>query len=161
MQLLNTSDLSRSFVNASRKETSTLPLPDLDAVDWESIDFLGWTDPKNPSRAFVVVPVDGTPRGVILKAVPSKVPTSMCAWCEDIKNTSDVKMFSAKRSGAAGRQGNTVGTLLHADFSCSEHVRRPPSSLEGTDVDHEAFAARRIDNLRDHIEGFVQAVMRT
>jgi hypothetical protein len=65
----------------------------------------------------------------------------------------DVVFFAARRAGKAGRAGNTVGTLLCANFECSRNVRRldPPAYLG-----HDAAAARdrRIEGLRAHVDSF-------
>ena len=58
-----------SFVNASRKETSDVTLPaDLETLDWDALDFLGWRDPKTVRRAYAVVPtLEGTLVGILFR----------------------------------------------------------------------------------------------
>ncbi|XGX79365.1 hypothetical protein LQK93_02168 [Terrabacter sp. BE26] len=71
--------------------------------------------------------------------------------------TADVALFTARRGGAAGREGNSLGTLVHTDFSCSTHVRRLPSSLEGG-LDPVALVARRVGELRARASAFARRV---
>ncbi|GAB3049787.1 FBP domain-containing protein [Sediminivirga luteola] len=158
MDALTNATLAKSFVNASRRDVTRMTLPfDLDTLDWDRLEYLGWTDPKTPQRAYAVVPVDGTPGGILLRAVPSTRNQAMCNWCEDITDVADVRMFSARRAGASGRQGNSVATLLHADFRCPALVRRLPTAVEGGDP--EAFIGRRVENLRARAEAFARKVM--
>ena len=145
-----------SFVNASRRETSDLTLPaDFATLDWDALDFLGWRDPKSPRRASVVVPtLEGDLIGVLLRqAEASPRSRAQCSWCQDVRLPNDVVFYSAKRSGPAGRNGNTVGTLVCQDFQCSANVRKtPPLAYEGFDVD--AARLRRIEDLQLRAAGF-------
>jgi uncharacterized ferredoxin-like protein len=158
MLALNEKTIRASFVNASRKELSDLSLPDLDAQDWESLDFLGWRDARNARRAYIVVPLESGPTGVILKqAEASPRSRAQCSWCQDVRLPNDVVLFGAKRSGAAGRNGDTVGTLICSAFQCSANVRKlPPVAYLGFDVN----AARdgRIAVLRERATTFAAGI---
>lgn len=164
MRPLTLAQIRASLVNTSRREaTQATPPGDLGAVDWESLDLFGWADPRSPQRGFVVIPVDHPKAkdgvvGIMLRAVPAARRQAMCALCEDITEVSDVSMFSAKLAGAAGRNGDTLGTLIHADFSCSRHARRFPSRLEGQE-DPQAFIVARTSRLREHAEHFALRVL--
>ncbi|WP_394159976.1 FBP domain-containing protein [Galactobacter valiniphilus] len=159
MQELSLAQLRAAFVNTSRREASqATPEQDLSALDWEQLSLLGWRDAHNPQRAFVVIPVEERHVGIMLTAVPSPPRKAMCALCEDITEVSDVKMFIAKAAGAAGRKGDTLGTLIHADFKCSKYARRFPSRLEGQD-NPEAFIAARVERLRENAERFALRVL--
>lgn len=159
MNALTPADIARCFVNASRREAAAVAPPtDLDALPWDDLDLLGWRDRKLPERSYVVVPVDDEPRGIILRATPGGRNQAMCGWCEDIVATAGVRMFSARLAGPAGRRGDTVGTLLHADFSCSTVARRAPSAIEGAQ-DAALFTGRRVEGLRTRSQGFARKVL--
>jgi len=149
-----------SFVNASRKETSDLTLPtDLDTIDWDQLDYLGWRDPKIGRRAYAVVPtLEGDLIGILFRqAEASPRSRAQCSWCQDVKLPNDVVFYSAKRSGPAGRNGNTVGTLVCQDFQCSRNVRKtPPLAYEGFDV--EAARLQRIEDLQLRAAAFAAEV---
>lgn len=51
MRALTAPEIHASFVNSTRREAAQAVLPDLSALDWDRLDYLGWTDPKNPRRA--------------------------------------------------------------------------------------------------------------
>ncbi|NIJ05454.1 FBP domain-containing protein [Frigoribacterium faeni] len=157
---LTASALRASFVNASRKELGDLPLPpDLDVLAWDSLEFLGWRDPKLPRRAYVVVPVDGEPVGVVLRqAEATPRARAQCSLCQDVTLPAPVAFLSAKRAGAAGRNGDTVGTLVCAAFQCSVNAHRPPPpAYLGFDV--AAAVEQRVLSLRERAAGFARTVL--
>jgi len=163
---LTEKQLRTSFVNASRREANDATLPDLSALDWDRLDYLGWHDRRAPLSAYVVVELDDGPVGVLLRAAdPPKVRRrTICAWCEDVVVTDDVSMYVARRAGASGKRGNTIGTLICTDFTCSRNVRRPPTRTEaGSDAEalREQIVARRIAGLRERSVRFVEEIRRT
>lgn len=169
MNPLSEKDIGASFVNASKREVAQANLPDLAGIDWESQDYLGWRDTKRP-LGYAVVEVDGTPRGIILRAAPPSTALAgrrrraICAWCEDPLETEDVTMQVAKRAGAAGRKGDTIGTLICTDYTCSANVRRKPTFAEvgsKDPADRDAFVARRVEGLRQRSSAFVRQVLST
>jgi hypothetical protein len=151
--------LRASFVNASRRELADMTVPDLAAVPWDDRTFLGWRDAKTPRRAYVVVPtLDDTLVGIVLKqAEAAPRSRAQCSWCQDVQLPNDVVFWSAKRSGPAGRKGDTVGTLVCRDFECSRNVRTtPPPAYEGYDVD--AARLRRMEDLQLRAASFAAEV---
>ncbi|WP_084076702.1 FBP domain-containing protein [Demequina sp. NBRC 110057] len=136
---LTDKSLRASFINASRKEVSDLALPaDFDTLDWDRLDFLGWRDPKLARRAYAVVPtLEGDLIGILFRH-PGSMPRTraQCSWCNDASLPNDVVLYNAKRSGKAGKNGNTLGSLICEDFQCSANARRPPKTwYEGFDVE--------------------------
>ncbi|HET7415980.1 MAG TPA: FBP domain-containing protein [Arthrobacter sp.] len=157
MEIINEKSIRASFVNASRREAAQLPIPkDLHKTDWENTDFLAWTDPRNGQRSYAVVPIADRVVGMVLTTAQTGSKQAMCSWCEDIIETSDVKMFSAKLAGAAGRKGNTVGTMIHDGFGCPRFARRMPTPQEGGDP--EQFVATRVAKLRTNAGSFARRV---
>jgi hypothetical protein len=159
---LNDTTIRDSFVNASRKELSDLTLPaDFSEIDWQKVDYFGWNDPKRPRRAYVVVPVGEVAVGVLLRRADAKSASrAQCSWCQDVQLPNDVVFFSARRAGAAGRNGDTVGTLVCAEFECSRNVRKRPSvAYIGFDVD--AAREHRIESLRQRAAAFAADIRAT
>ncbi|MEV8215421.1 FBP domain-containing protein [Leifsonia sp. NPDC077715] len=156
---LTENQIRSSFVNASQRERKEATLPDLAQLRFDDLDYLGWRDRKQPALGYVVAVVDGEPVGVLLRLADGRVRSRpQCSWCEDVHLPNDVVFFIAKRAGKAGRNGNTLGTLVCADFQCSANVRkRPPTAYVGFDV--EAARQQRIDALREHVDAFVRRVM--
>jgi len=159
MRPIDPARLRACFVNVSKREREAIPLPDLDAVDWEALDYLGWRDRKSPALGFVVIELDDQLVGVALRQAEAPTRTRpQCVWCEDVQLPNEVVFFSAKRAGAAGRKGDTVGTLACSGFECSANVRkRPTLAYVGFDLDAER--RRRIDVLGENVRGFARKVL--
>ena len=162
MEPLNESIIRKSFVNATRSEVAAMNLPaGLEDLEWENLDQLGWRDSKMPQRAYLVLPVDGKTVGVLLRAPELSAPKNrrvMCALCQDVFSEEEVFLYVARRAGQRGRDGNTVGTLIHADFTCSANVRAavPPTPIH---PDPELVTEERIRGLRERSSQFVRNVM--
>ena len=159
MRPLDDAQIRASFINASRRERKSLGLPaDLAELAWDRLDFLGWRDPKFPQIGYVVAELDGELVGLLLRQGESRARSRpQCSWCADVLLPNDVVLYTTKRAGDAGRRGDTVGTLICENFECPQNVRRlPPSAYLG--FDREAARDRRIESLREHVEGFVRDV---
>lgn len=162
MDPLNEKQIRTSFVNCSRREAAQVTLPaDLAELRWDRLDYLGWVDRRAPLRAYVVLTVDDTLVGVTLRSpeVTGSRRRAVCAWCEDVYATNDASMYVARRAGAAGRKGDTLGTLICTDFLCSRNVRRLPTIVEAGQ-DPQGFVRRRIEGLRERSVRFTREVLR-
>ena len=151
-----------SFVNASKGDAKRATLPDLDALDFERLDYLGWQDAKRPRLHYVSLELDGQVATLMLRGAEN-APTKkmLCAWCEDIVDGVHAASFVAPLGGASGRRGNSVGTSICADFRCSRNVRRAPSSFELRTEDPALLAyhqEQKIAGLRERSAAFVRAV---
>ncbi|MFF1878823.1 FBP domain-containing protein [Leifsonia sp. NPDC058230] len=162
MDILSQEEIRDAFVNCSRSEAAELPMPPgLHEVDWSRREYLGWRDPRTAQRGFIVIPTENGPVGIVLRASDASMRSnapSMCGWCQDVQLTHDVYLYVAKRAGQAGRNGDTVGTMLCGGFECCENVRRPPSpSIVGFDA--EAVVADRIAGLAERARRFAATVV--
>ncbi|APH45906.1 translation elongation factor [Microbacterium sp. 1.5R] len=159
MRPIDERTLRASFINASRKEVSDLTLPAGFAdLDVERLDYLGWVDPKLPRRSYVVAWVDDVLTGVILQRAEQRVTArAQCSWCEDVTLRNDVQLYVARKAGPAGRKGDSIGTLVCAEFGCSQNVRvLPPLAYEG--YDRELAREMRILKLQEHVSAFIAGV---
>jgi hypothetical protein len=167
MHALTEKQIRASFVNASRREAMEATLPDLAELAWEELDYLGWQDRKAPLSAYVVLERDGAATGVLLRA--SAAPPNgrrrpaLCAWCQDVASVR-AGLYVARRGGASGRDGNSLGTLICEDFSCSANVRRRPrrgQTDSPPDDVVDALVADRIAGLRERSARFVEQIAAT
>ena len=162
MQPLTESAIRRSFINASRSETAAMNLPqNFETIDWDQLDQLGWRDHKMPKRGYLVAPFEGSLVGVLLRAPDTAAPKNrrvLCALCEDIFSEEEVFLYVARRAGASGRNGNSVGTLIHSEFTCSRNVR---AAVDPTPIqpDPEAVIKKRIDGLQFRTGQFIRQVL--
>jgi hypothetical protein len=158
---LTEAEIRRSFVNCSRGEAKALTLPrGFDELVWGELDMLGWRDPRAPLRGYVVLDGDQEPVGIAVRAAESRMSSrtaAMCLLCQTGQSGDAVSLFTARRTGEAGRNGNTVGTYMCADLACSRRVRTdiPPWLLER---DPTEVVTERAAELRERVRGFVDAV---
>jgi hypothetical protein len=127
MRQLTEHDIRRSMVNCSRSETAQMVFPkDFAALDWDNLVYLGWRDPKVPQRGYVAMCRDDKPVGFLLRAADSTMSrriSAMCLLCHSVQSADNISLFTARRAGQAGRDGNTVGTYICADLACSTNLR--------------------------------------
>ncbi|MBA9001692.1 FBP domain-containing protein [Thermomonospora cellulosilytica] len=127
MDIANERDVRASFVNCSKGEAKRLALPrDLDHRPWEDLDFLGWRDPGAPDRAYLVAEHGERLVGIVLRLSDAPRGTarrSMCSLCLTTHSGDGVALMTARRTGQAGREGNSVGIYLCTDLACSLYVR--------------------------------------
>jgi hypothetical protein len=120
VRALTEKSIRRSFVNCSRGEATTMTLPrDLDDLPWDEHEYLGWRDPRR--RCGLRRPVAGRPtarhRPASRRDRHLPPTAAMCLLCQTTHSGGDVTLFTARRAGQAGRNGNTVGQYICADLS--------------------------------------------
>jgi hypothetical protein len=161
MQKITAQQIRSSFINASRSEAAKLNLPrDFESLDWDNLDFLGWRDEKMPLRGYLVVPGESGLTGVMLRAPEGgarKSRSVLCELCRDVFSKEDVLLWVAKRAGQSGRDGNSVGTLICADFLCCGNVRVEPPAND-INPDPAAVVVRQIDALLARTGQFLERV---
>ncbi len=151
-----------AFRGATRSEVKKITFAaDFDTVEFDALEYYGWTDPKIPRRSYLVLERPDGPVALLLNRAPTTPRgRTMCTWCNDVTLPEDVVFYSVRRAGAPGRRGGTLGTLICADFGCSRNVRRlPPAFHRGTDL--ERIRAERVEDLRRKVHGFVDRVLAT
>ncbi|MDF3298933.1 FBP domain-containing protein [Streptomyces tropicalis] len=159
MRPLTEQDIRSSFVNCSKGEAKRLAVPrDLDQRPWDDLDFLGWRDPGAPDRSYLVVPRDGRPTGVALRFPTSQrgfLHRSMCSLCLTTHRGGGVSLMTARKAGAAGREGNSVGVYMCADLACPLYVRglRVPDS--GSRLEESLTVEQQIARTMGNLTAFL------
>jgi hypothetical protein len=153
----------RSFVNCTRGEAQGLALPKgFPELDWDGLELLGWRDPKAPLRGYLVVESGDGVVGIAVRAAESRMSSrtaAMCLLCQTAQTGDAVSLFTARRIGEAGRNGNTVGTYICADLCCSRRVRSEiPPWLQDRNPDE--VVEERAAELRVRVAGFLESVRR-
>ncbi|MGW0553977.1 FBP domain-containing protein [Streptomyces sp. NPDC002926] len=165
MEPLTEKQIRGSFVNCTKGEATRMKLPiGFGELSWDEFDFLGWTDPGAPLRAYFVLPREVRPVGVALRAPStgrtSAVKSSMCQACFTEHASSGVTLFAAPLAGAAGREGNSVGTYLCADLACSLYIRgRKQPKLRAGLHEETLTLEERITRTVDNLTAFTDKVM--
>lgn len=165
MRPITESDIRRSFVNCSKGEAKRLDVPkDLQERPWDDIDFLGWRDPGAPERAYLVAERDGRLLGIALRAVTGTArgftSRSMCSLCLTTHTSGGVALMSARRTGEAGRQGNTVGQYFCADLACSLFIRGKKQTSVGGDFGETLSVDERIARAQINLTAFIDKVIK-
>lgn len=162
MEKISEKQIRCCFVNASRSEAAKLTLPsNFATLDWERLDYLGWRDEKMPQRGYLIMCSGDRLVGLMLRAPEGGSGRNrrvLCDLCRDVHCEADVYLWVAKRAGQSGRDGNTVGTLICADFLCSANVRREPSP-SAIEPDPAAVVARQVQGLRERTGRFLARVL--
>lgn len=127
MKPLTDHDIRNSFVNCSKGEAKRVAVPrDLDERPWDDLDFLGWRDPGAPDRSYLVTEREDRLVGLTLRLTSGHrgfLHRSMCSLCLTTHPGGGVSLMTARKTGAAGREGNSVGLYMCTDLACSLYVR--------------------------------------
>jgi hypothetical protein len=156
---LTEQQIRASFVNCSRGEAKRLPVPrELADVPWEHLDFLGWHDLGAPDRTYLVAEREGDPVGITLRFASQQRGyrhRSMCALCLTTHPGDGVSLMAAAKTGAAGRQGNTVGTYICTDLACSLYVRGRKPVAPGGRMEESLTLDEQIARTRTNLFAFI------
>lgn len=160
MRNLTETAIRDAFVNCSKGEAKRLNLPrDIAETPWDDLDFLGWIDPGAPERAYVVTEAeDGRVVGIALRHAAKQrgfLHRSMCSLCLTTHPGNGVSLMAARRPGAAGRDGNTVGLYVCTDLACSLYVRGVKRPAPGGRMEESLSVDEQIARTRARLSDFV------
>ena len=159
MNPLTEDEIRSSFVNCSKGGAKRALLPDLAEVRWDDLDFLGWPDPSGSQRAYMVLERDGRPLGLQLRqGQGGGARSSLCQVCITSHSGGGVALNVARKTGAAGKKGDSTGLWICRDLACSLYVRgrkvSGAASLRETLSTEESVA-----RLRRNLDQFVDRVL--
>lgn len=163
MEPIGEKQIRTSFVNCSKGEASRISLPrNLTDLDWPDLDFLGWRDPGAPDRGYLVTERAGKLLGVTLRTPQSVsrsfTKTTACTMCLTGHPGSGVALLAARKAGASGRQGNTVGAYFCADLACSLYLRgKKQTGL--LRYEESLTLEERVDRTLTNVHAFVDKVL--
>ncbi|MEV2212147.1 FBP domain-containing protein [Streptomyces sp. NPDC050997] len=159
MRSLTEQDIRDSFVNCSKGEAKRLATPrELDELPWDHLDFLGWRDPGAPDRGYLVTERVGTLVGVTLRFPSSRrgfLHRSMCSLCLTTHPGGGVSLMTARKTGPAGREGNSVGLYMCTDLACSLYVRGRKVPGGGARLEESLTVAEQIARMTDNLSAFL------
>jgi treble-clef zinc-finger protein len=159
MRPLTEQDIRASFVNCSKGEAKRLPMPrDLDQRPWAQLDFLGWRDPGAPDRSYLVTERDGGVVGITLRYPSSQrgfLHRSMCSLCLTTRPGGGVSLMTARKAGAAGREGNSVGVYMCTDLACSLYVRGRKIPDSGIRIEESLTVEEQIARTNGNLSAFL------
>ncbi|MFG2648783.1 FBP domain-containing protein [Streptomyces sp. NPDC048436] len=164
MEPIGEKEIRASFVNCSKGEARRLTLPvGFPDTPWADLDFLGWRDPKAPDRGYIVTERDGAYVGLALRASTgvrkSLLKSSICSVCVTPQAGSGITLLVAPRSGAAGREGNSVGIYICADLACSLYVRGKKITALARRFEESLTVEEQNARTLGNLHGFVDKVL--
>ncbi|WP_327319862.1 FBP domain-containing protein [Streptomyces sp. NBC_01235] len=159
MRPLTEPAIRTSFVNCSKGEAKRLFVPrDLDQLPWDDLDFLGWTDPGAPDRSCLVTERQGQLMGVTLRFPTSRrgfPHRGMCSLCLTTHPGGGVSLMTARKAGAAGREGNSVGLYMCTDLACSLYLRGKKALEPGARFEESLTPAEQIARATGNLSAFL------
>lgn len=162
MRALAEQDIRNSFINCSKGEAKRVSLPrDLDERPWDDLDFLGWRDPGAPDRSYLVTERDGHLLGVTFRFPSSRrgfLHRSMCSLCLTTHPGGGVSLMTARKAGAAGREGNSVGLYMCTDLACSLYLRGRKAPGPGSRFEESLTVEEQITRTRGNLSSFLDTL---
>lgn len=157
---VNEREIRASFINCSKGDAKRLTVPtDLDSHPWDDLDLLGWSDPRLPGRAYLVVPEDDALAGIALRFESGGPRRSqMCTICSTTPINGEVVLMTARKTGAAGQRGNTIGTYICNDLCCSLYARHKKTPTLGRTYRDDFDPEDRIRQIRQNVTAFLGRV---
>ncbi|MBN0042691.1 FBP domain-containing protein [Streptomyces actuosus] len=159
MRPLTERDIRSSFVNCSQGEAKRLAVPrDLAERPWADLDFLGWRDPGAPDRSYLVAERGDRLVGVTMRFPPAQrgfLQRSLCSLCLTAHPRGGVSLMTARKAGAAGREGNSAGLYMCTDLACSLYIRgkRLPDTAQR--FEESLTPEEQIARMRGHLFAFL------
>lgn len=148
MNPLTRDDIRELFTKRQRKE---LRLPDVDAIDWDNLDFLGWKHPSG-HLSYVVYEFEGDFKGIVFEATrqSNKARVMSCSWCITQQPGDAISLYSIQ---LPDNEKVTIGDYICSDLQCSLYVRnlkQPniPRLQENLSIEG------RIARLQKNVDGF-------
>jgi hypothetical protein len=142
-------------------EIRSMSIPGLHETLWDEREFLGWRDVNHKTRGYLVFWVGSELRGLMVRAAETPMPagrSALCALCHTHQPAPQVSLFVAPKAGEAGLRGNTVGTYLCADLSCSTIIRITPTP-SAAHPDLESALEKKATGLHQRLEAFSNRVL--
>ncbi|MBD0844143.1 FBP domain-containing protein [Streptomyces sp. TRM68416] len=162
MRPLDEQDIRKSFINCSKGEAKRLSVPrDLGERPWDDLDFLGWRDPGAPDRSYLVTEREGRPVGIALRFPPARrslMRTSMCSLCLTSHPRGGVSLMTARKTGAAGREGNSVGLYMCTDLACSLYLRGRKVPQAGPRIEESLTLEEQIARTTGNLMAFLDTL---
>ncbi|MEU6371394.1 FBP domain-containing protein [Streptomyces sp. NPDC046931] len=159
MRSLTEQDIRNAFINCSKGEAKRLAVPrDLGERPWDDLDFLGWRDPGAPDRSCLVTERAGRLVGVALRFPSSQrgfLHRSMCSLCLTTHPGNGVSLMTARKAGAAGREGNSVGVYMCTDLACPLYIRGKKAPEAGGRFEESLTPEQQISRMMDNLYAFL------
>jgi len=156
---LTEAQIRKAFVNQSKGQSTRMNLPDLSAQTWEDLDFLGWFDPRSPTRTYLVTERACEVRGVAMRITQGAASRGRKSMCDLCLTVGPVALMVAPRAGRSGQQGDSVGLYACTDLACSLYVRNK-RKVDTPVVQETLTVDQRVARLTANVDTFLARVTR-
>lgn len=130
---------------------------------WPELDFLGWRDPGAPDRGHIVAERGGELVGVVLRVPPavrrSLTKTTVCSICLTGHSGSGVSLLTARKVGAAGRHGNSVGAYMCDDLACPLYIRGKKTATRMGRYEEALTVEEQVDRMLGNLGRFLDKIL--
>ena len=113
------------ILDAFEEDVGELPLPDLNSINWEVLDYLGWVHPSgHVGYVLLVSPRDGNLRGTMLsrsRRHSKSLRYQMCSLCSHVHRMEETAMFTITVRGSNDR--HHLGNVVCKNLDCSLRIR--------------------------------------
>jgi len=153
MKPLSKEEILLSFPKKFREKISFKYL-ELDKIDWDNLDFLGWVDPDE-NLGYLVYPFPQELRGLVLESNQSigSGGIKMCSFCYTLHLPSGVRLFTYK----IPNKKITIGNYFCSDLQCSLYLRK--IKLSGiTQMSESLSIEEKIERCKRNIEDFFKLI---
>lgn len=149
MEPLTKEEILSSFPQKLRKKVKLSHL-ELDKINWENLDFLGWIHPSG-HLGYLVYPFPQGPRGLVLERTQliRTKGVRMCSFCYILHPASGVRLFTYR----IPNKRITVGNYFCADLQCSLYIRKIKNN-NIAQLNESLTIEQKIERLRKNIEKF-------
>ncbi|WP_433044580.1 FBP domain-containing protein [Dactylosporangium sp. CS-033363] len=162
MQPVTEPDLRAAFVNCSKGEAQRAYIPrDLAERPWDNLDFLGWRDPGTLDRSYLAAEHQGRLVAVSLRVAQQQrrfLARGMCSLCLTVHPGNGVSLMTGRRSGKAGRNGDSVGVYLCTDLGCSLYIRGLRKANTGGRLDETLTVEEQVERLHGKLTAFLERI---
>lgn len=159
MRTVEQKGVRKAFVNASRSHATAATFPQTwPPTRLDEREVVGWDDPKAPQRAYLLAEHDERLVALELRLTGAarSARATMCDLCHRSDADGGSRLVVARRAGARGRAGDTVGLYVCADFDCSLRARE---ELPAHQKSVSGLPDRRVEELRERLDAFVRRVL--
>ena len=139
------------------EEGDKLPLPRLEGIAWDNLDFLGWCD-RSGDKAYLAFETNGDIIGLALDRMMVKTSSArsfMCSICRTMHSARGIANFTYRSRRDPGY--STLTDMFCADLRCGLYVR----GLLSADVSqfYETITIeRKVERLREGIDRYLDAI---
>jgi hypothetical protein len=151
MRTLTKEEIISAFPVKERKKVKIL---DLQTIDWEVLDFLGWIHPSG-HLGYIVYEFPLGLRGIVLERNPKPLGQNvgMCALCYTIQNASNIRLFAYKIPNS----NITIGDYFCADLQCSLYIRKIKDPMVAR-IEENLTTSQKIERCKINLEKFFSRI---